>query len=72
MALTLCHLPTENLVVDGAPNWKRVEFTPEEIELAVKAGAELEIKGETVTEATGMGQYPQLHRVFFFFFFFGR
>lgn len=48
---------------------KRVEFTPEEIELAVKAGAELEIKGETVTGATGMGQYPQLHSSIFFFFF---
>lgn len=69
MALTLCHLPTENLVVDGAPNWKRVEFTPEEIELAVKAGAELQIRGETVTGATSRGQYPQLHGSFFFFFF---
>lgn len=61
MALTLCLWPTENLVVDGAPKCKRVEFTPEEIELAVKAGGELEIKGETVTGATGTGQYPLLH-----------
>lgn len=36
--ITNALLPTEFLVVDPAPGWRRVECTPTEIRAAVEAG----------------------------------
>lgn len=48
MSLTNSLLLEENLVVDKAPGWKRVEFTftPGEVRQAVEAGPALEMRGE--------------------------
>ena len=56
MAITFCLLPTESLVVDKCPGWKRVDFTLTEVEQAVKAGATLKLKGKQVKGATGIGK----------------
>ena len=37
--LTLPLLPTKALVVEEAPGWAKVEFTPQEVQSAVEAGA---------------------------------
>ncbi len=54
--LTILLLPTENLVVDRAPGWARVEFTPQEIRDAVEAGADLSKNNQTVKAMTGYGK----------------
>lgn len=41
-------LPAESLVVDAAPGWKRVEFTPTQVRAAVEAGAKLAQAKQTV------------------------
>lgn len=48
MSQTNSLLLEENLVVDKAPGWKRVEFTftPGEVRQAVEAGAALEMRGK--------------------------
>lgn len=54
--LTLLLLPTEALVVEGAPGWARVEFTPQEVRNAVEAGANLSKNNQTVKADMGFGK----------------
>lgn len=54
--LTILLLPTEALVVDRAPGWARVDFTPAEVRKAVEAGANLFKNNQTVKAATGLGK----------------
>lgn len=56
MAIAFCLLPTESLVVDKCPGWKRVEFTLAEVEQAVKAEETLKLEGKQVKGATGIGK----------------
>lgn len=54
--LTLSLLPTENLVVERAPGWARVEFTPQEVRNAVEAGANLSKNNQTVKAIKSYGK----------------
>lgn len=65
MCLTNSLLLEENLVVDKAPGWKRVEFTftPGEVRQAVEAGAALEMGGERVAWATGSCKSLRFHSI---------
>lgn len=54
--LTFLLLPTEALVVDGAPGWPRVKFTPQQVNNAVEAGANLFKNKQTVKADMGYGK----------------
>lgn len=49
-------LPPTALVVEGAPGWARVEFTPQEVRNAVEAGANLFKNNQTVKADRGFGK----------------
>lgn len=48
--LAILLLPNENLVVERAPGWARVEFTPQEVRNAVEAGANLSKNNQTTKQ----------------------
>lgn len=54
--LIILLLPSENLVVERAPYWARVEFTPQEVRNAVEAGANLSKNNQTVKAMTSYGK----------------
>ena len=54
--LTFLLLPTKALVVEEAPGWAKVEFTPQEVHNAGGAGANLFKNHQTVKAHKGYGK----------------
>ena len=54
-------LPIESLVLDAAPGWKRVEFTPAEVRAAVEAGANLARANQSVHSGSRHSKPLHLH-----------
>ena len=57
--LTISLLPNENLVIERAPGWARVDFISQEVPNAVQVRANLFKNNQTVKATTGYGKALQ-------------